>query len=179
MHVVGWSRDRRWLVFMAFQGAVDRVFVADLEGGGSDRLVAEPSSNASLSPDDRTIAYCVTEGDMERLYTASFPELGQRAQVTSGEACWPQFGPDSRDLYFSDAGGWSRIGTLHVTSRTANGWGPPRPLFRLFGSAYSVGGSPLRVYHTVADSTKATREIRVVTGWNSDSPASRSSVGGR
>jgi len=165
-----WSSDGRWLVFSAVEGTRNTLYVADLNGRDSVRVVSGGGLYADLSRDGRWLAYCALEEEGPRTYVVSFPDLARRSQVTTSGACAPRFSADGLRLYYVDRDDWvHRMGVLHVATRAspdATTWTGHRPLFPAYSHTFVVEEDPTRFILVEPDSSRLAREIRVVTGWH-------------
>jgi serine/threonine protein kinase/Tol biopolymer transport system component len=120
-----WTPDGQQLVFGRLAG--------DTGGGiyllGPDRsvtpLLDSPFNESSpvISPDGQWLAFVSDESGWWEVNVASFPDLQERLQVSSGGGTQPVWGRDSRQLFFQSGG---RIQVVELRDRAALRFSPPR-----------------------------------------------------
>jgi serine/threonine protein kinase len=99
-----WSRDGRYL----FQEVIDwktfhfDVGMRDLKTGAERPLLTDPfdEMGARLSPDERWLAYESDESGAHEVFVRSFPELGDRRQVSAGGGSQPRWRGDGKELFY-------------------------------------------------------------------------------
>ena len=124
-----------------------------------------------FSPDARYVAYQSNESGSAEVYISSFPDAGQRWQVTTGGGRLPRWSPDGTTLYFLQS--FSLFG-IEVDLSDGLQLGLAQRLFsrdrflntRRF-SAYDVG-SRGRFVLPVTVGAPSLQEIRVVLNWLAD-----------
>jgi tricorn protease len=79
------------------------------------------AGSQTISPDGKTLLFIATTGGQENLYTYSLDELATQPAVprqltsTAGRKSYAQFSPDSKEVFYLDAG---RINVIPVETRT-------------------------------------------------------------
>ena len=124
-----------------------------------------------FSPDARYVAYQSNESGSAEVYISSFPDAGQRWQVTTGGGRLPRWSPDGTTLYFLQ--NFSLYG-IEVDLSAGLQLGLAQRLFsrdrflntRRF-SAYDVGPTG-RFVVPVTVGAPSLQEIRVVLNWLAD-----------
>jgi len=80
-----------------------------------------------LSPDTHWLAYQSNKSKRDEVYVMSFPQPGQRLQVSSNGGQIPAWSNDGRELYYYSPEG--KIMEADVKPGVQFQFGPPRPLF--------------------------------------------------
>ena len=94
--------DARTLLFRAFSNDTGwDLFTVPLDGGSPQRLLQTPAdeNEMSLSPDGRLLAYTSNESGRTEVYVSRFPEMSNRAAVSSGGGQRPMWRGDGRELF--------------------------------------------------------------------------------
>lgn len=102
---VSWSRDGRYLMLDGFSKVSNRsaLWLYDFEDAGARELLAEPAastSQATLSPDGRFLAYVSDEAGNPEIYVRPFPALDGKWKISQGGALAPHWRADGRELLF-------------------------------------------------------------------------------
>ncbi len=167
--VSSWFAD--WLAFSETDDGLEKLFVLRLDGGAAPIPVArssEAQTSPQFSPAGRWLAYESEEGDQPEIYVVSFPELGNKRQVSTEGGRAPRWSPDGSELFF-----WTRDGTLMVS----RGWGsevPVRePLQDLFQEGdmlsyhqYVVASGEEQFLLGLRNPASLANEIHVVVNWS-------------
>jgi Tol biopolymer transport system component len=108
-HVTDWSADGHWVVFEAVEQATNLdLWTIDLENGKRAAVYRRTSSNESagrLTPDGKWLAYVSDESGSYEVYVESFPQPGERVQVSNRGGFAPQWMESGRQLVYIGAGG--------------------------------------------------------------------------
>jgi serine/threonine-protein kinase len=121
------SRDGRELLFLVDDRGVNRLRRAPVLADGSVGKIEpvfagnnEPSIRwFDLSPDGHLLAYCPRQDDTQQLnlFVTTYPDMGERRQITSEGGTQPKFSHDGTELFYLSGtrteGGVTR-GQLHV-----------------------------------------------------------------
>ena len=126
-----WSRDGRYLLFMADSGATRQdVWVYDTERRSSAPIMPTPFNEtaARFSPDGKWIAYVSDETRSAEVYVRSFPDGATKIHVSSGGGGQPQWRRDGKELFYLAPD--TTLMAVDVQARDAGlVIGAPRPLF--------------------------------------------------
>ena len=100
-----WSRDGRLLFYEAldFRKFHFDVGVRDLQTPGRRRPLLKAEFNqvgARLSPDGRWLAYESDESGEFEIFVRSFPEPGERRQISVGGGRQPRWRGDGKELFY-------------------------------------------------------------------------------
>jgi serine/threonine-protein kinase len=147
-----WSADGQTLVMVEQrpETAVD-IGLLSMDGEGTIEWVLEGPSEEGwpdVSPDGRWMAYTTNESGQDEVFVTQFPNVGDgRWKVSQDGGLAPQWGPDSRELFFQ-----TRDGTMMVAANETESAfsGTPVPLF---GRPYwiLVGAYPPRAFDISPD----------------------------
>jgi Tol biopolymer transport system component len=160
----GWSRNGQ-LVFVELQSDTKLdVRMLDLHAGGEPTtLIGTPYSDtrASLSPDERWIAYTSDESGRNEVYVRPFPD------VEGGHS--PRWVADTGDLVYRGNG---KLMSAGVDTSSGFSVGAREPLFDdiyandVGGMSYDVSADGKRFLMIKDGGTdKEVREIRVIVNW--------------
>jgi dipeptidyl aminopeptidase/acylaminoacyl peptidase len=92
-------------------------------------LVNAPSSNSSVSPDGRWIAYHSGQfPERNEVYVEPLPPTGEKHQITTKGGVNPLWSPDGKELFFETIGPSSQILDVGVDTTKGLRFVNPRPL---------------------------------------------------
>jgi serine/threonine protein kinase/Tol biopolymer transport system component len=161
-----WSRDGRFLVYStgpdidALPLFGDRKPIELLHS-------AFAKGNPALSPDGKWIAYHSNESGKPQVYMQSFPDGGNRAQISYDGGTEPRWRGDGREIFFLAPDGMLMAASID-TSKTVQA-GTPQPLFQT-GIMSHQNNHPYAVTHdgkrflvSVVDQSDV--RITVVLNW--------------
>lgn len=96
-----WSPDGTVLALTYF-GESDADVYRVSPGGSPQPLLASRfnETSAAISPDGEWVAYCSDESGQWEVYATSFPEPGQRVQVSTGGGTQPVWARQGLELYY-------------------------------------------------------------------------------
>ena len=102
---LSWSRDGRYLVYVASGGSTNRSDLMVLPMSGEPKPFAYLDSPASestgrLSPDDKWMAYVSDESRQNEVYVAPFPEPTSRVQISIAGGHRPRWSADGRTIVY-------------------------------------------------------------------------------
>jgi Tol biopolymer transport system component len=137
-HPLDWPAGGRYLLFEQLDGGQKQLWVLPV-GPGMERTPRRlfpdgpPSSDASVSPDGRWIAYQSPSLGRGEIYVEPFlPDQpgrrGGRWQISRGSAGPPRWRRDGRELYYLTPG--RDLMAVEVLAGAGFEAGPPKPLFR-------------------------------------------------
>jgi Tol biopolymer transport system component len=118
------------------------VFLMSISGAFTPKpLIVTPSydGGAQLSPDGRWLLYQSDSSGQAEIWLRRYPALDRQWQVSEGGGVQPQWGPDSREVYYR--GGQRLISVSLDASGVEPGLGKPTALFADdydFGAGVSV-----------------------------------------
>jgi Tol biopolymer transport system component len=132
----GWSRDGRYLAY-GRQDPVTRwdLWLLPMDGEHTPRLYLSTPFNeqaASVSKDDRWLAYRSDESGRVEVYVQSFPTPGSKYQVTNSGGAFGGWMPGGKQMLFAQAPNLRTIRAADIL---------PGSEFRL-GPAHAVGAVP-------------------------------------
>ena len=107
-----------------------------------------PSSiqdQSHVSPDGRWITYNSDESGTWEVYTASFPDLTGKRQISIDGGMQPLWRRDGQELFYLSPQGQLMAVDVHVSESTSIETGAPRALFRT-GLNPSVPGRGVQVW---------------------------------
>lgn len=114
-------------------------FPLDKDGrvGEVRKVLSSFGAAGRLSPDGRAIAYSFEDKDRRELYLATFPEMDQAIQLSTGGGRDPNWSPDGRSIVFRTNEGLAQvdIGRNGTGQLTAS---PVRPLFDPAKKGYRI-----------------------------------------
>jgi hypothetical protein len=149
-----WSHDGQWLVVRTTIPSRD---ISALRPGVDTTLtpiVASPKFDeraATLSPDDRWIAYQSDETARSEIYVRPFPKAGEsRWQISSAGGGEPLWSPSGREIFFRAASG--EMMAVPVTTKPAFAAEPPYALFQAADYARAASYRAYDVSPTAAGS---------------------------
>jgi Tol biopolymer transport system component len=131
-HVWDWSRDGRSVVYSIFgKQRVADLWVLPLTGDRKPYPFAESSfhkTQAQISPDGRWLAYTTYESGHDEVYVDSFPQPGNRRQLSPDGGMQPRWRRDGTELFYVRSDQY----LMAVPVKTAPTFeaGRPTPLFR-------------------------------------------------
>jgi hypothetical protein len=130
-----WSKDGRYLAygFNQTQGGASSGEIAVLPLFGEGTPISISSSpfledEPRFSFDGRWLAYTSDESGRPEVYLMSFPDTGQKRQVSTGGGVQPRWRRDGRELYYLALDGTLMAADLRVDSGIDSN--VPRPLFK-------------------------------------------------
>jgi len=101
---IDWSHDGRSLLYYSAEPRERNLWVLPLEGPPVPRLLPRTEFSdwgGELSRDGRWLAYVSSESGVENeVFIQSFPETGQKWQISSGGGREPHWRSDGRELFF-------------------------------------------------------------------------------
>ncbi len=120
------------------EGYGSRIYIIDLEGNASPRLVTPlaPSYLHGWSPDGKTLAYCASRNGDYDIYTISADQasaLETRLTDTIGLDDGPEYSPDGKHIYFNSVRGglmecwrmdYDGGNPIRLTDNGRNNWFP-------------------------------------------------------
>jgi dipeptidyl aminopeptidase/acylaminoacyl peptidase len=133
--VEDWSSDKRYVV-VAIQAGQNRedIWAIPSDGGKPFPVVQSQASerNARVSANSQWLAYASDETGRTEVYVQSFPEPGQKIQVSTTGGYLPVWSRDGKELYYISAE--QKMTAVTVKSTTLNGKlvfepGAPKTLF--------------------------------------------------
>ena len=126
------SRDGRLLFYEAYDLRKFHfdVWVRDMAAEKSRPLLQATfnQQGARLSPDGRWLAYDSDESGINEIFIRSFPEAGERRQVSQGGGQQPRWRGDGRELFYVSPD--RKVMSVEVRAGATLETGVPRPLFQ-------------------------------------------------
>jgi serine/threonine protein kinase/Tol biopolymer transport system component len=127
-----WSRDGRFVFYNAINWPTFHfdVGVRDLRDGVNRPLLQATfnQSGARLSPDGHWLAYESEEAGTAEVFVRSFPEPGEKRQVSAGGGNQPRWRGDGRELFYVSPD--RKIVAVDIRTTPQLEAGAPRPLFQ-------------------------------------------------
>ncbi|HTO89084.1 MAG TPA: protein kinase [Thermoanaerobaculia bacterium] len=169
-----WSRDGRLLFYEAldFQRFHTDVWVRDLETGAS-RPVLQAAFNqtgARLSPDGRWLAYESDESGTPEIFVRSFPEVGERRQISNGGGRQARWRGDGKELFYISPD--RKVMSVEIRAGATLEAGAPKALFQTrimplieARNHYDVAPDGQRFVVNSRRSEDASLPITVLSGW--------------
>jgi len=107
-----WTSDGKTLVFVETAAATGMdLWTLSLDGDRTPRPLLQTPGNeqaATVSPDDRHIAYESNADGQPGVYVADFPSMANQHRVSPANARSPVWSRDGRSLFFHQGGGGGR-----------------------------------------------------------------------
>jgi hypothetical protein len=127
-----WSPDGRFLVYspLSAEGVSD-LWVLPLDGDRKPFPIAQSrfhKTQAQISPDGRWIAFASYESGRDEVYVQSFPQPGNRRQVSTAGGMQPRWRADGRELFYLAAD--QQMMAIPLKHQASFEAGLPTPLFR-------------------------------------------------
>jgi len=122
-----------------------------LDGSGSARALLDSQFNEyhpRFSPDSHWFAYVSDESGRSEVYVRTFPQLGDKWQVSTGGGAQPHWRHDGKELYFISPD--RKLMAVDVKLGQTFEMGTPKPLFQTQVPSFR---SPNR-YDVAADGQK-------------------------
>ena len=179
LNPVDWSPDGNELIFNYFSTDTGGRDTAVLSMAGErtwqpllNSVASE--SDAALSPDGRWIAYRSDETGQNEVYVERFPDLGNKAQISTGGGRLPVWSSDGSELFYRDPSG-ARMLVVQINTEPTLSVGTATVVFE--GTYLRAGG---RLYDlapdgrflmikpggaATEDGASALPQILVVEGW--------------
>jgi eukaryotic-like serine/threonine-protein kinase len=155
------------------------IFAARL---GSDTIV-KPLLNTrynethpDLSPNDKWLAYVSDESGREEVYVCSFPEHGNKMQISTDGGVEPLWSPDGKELYYRDVTGDNVIAVSFQDTENIRA-GKPRQLFRgkfaqnsgPWGRNYDITPDGKRLLMILeAGYESASSQMNIIVNWSEE-----------
>ncbi len=174
-----WSRDGRFLVYIAGGGVVARsdLWLLTL----SSPAKAEPflqetyiESHAQFSPDGRWLAYMTAETGKREVFVSSFPGKGEKTRVSAAGGGWPRWKRDGQEIFYlaldetltavavNGQGSHFEVGAARPLFKAR-----PRPFARLDAYPYDVTADGRRFLVNTSVEEPTTAPITLVVNWPS------------
>jgi len=138
-----WSRSGRYvLIDQESAGPTEwDLFVVDLEGEGRPcrpyLATSAMERTGVFSPDERFVAYCSDISGTMEIYLSTFPEHGERWQISRGGGMMPLWAPTGQELYYAASD--QRVMVVRVQADDAGvSLSEPELLFRHESSGHLV-----------------------------------------
>ena len=186
-----WSADGQTLVMVEFDAETGNADIGllSMDGERTIEWVVEGDSYEGfpdVSPDGRWMAYATDESGQFEVYVTQFPNVGERWKISQDGGLTPQWGPDSRELFFQTRGGTIMVATNETEPTFSPGTAAPafgEPYFirdslfpprafdissdgqRLLVIKEGSGSSPIQGSGAATDTTGEEPEIHVVLNW--------------
>jgi Tol biopolymer transport system component len=135
-------------------------------------IAASPTASEfapDVSPDGRHVVYVSNESGRYEVWVTTFPDPGERWQVTSGGATEPRWSADGRELFFI-AGGQMTAASVatddgfQVTAQRPLFPVAPFTLYGIWSRSYDVTPDGER-FVMLCRGQQAPARMVVVTGW--------------
>jgi eukaryotic-like serine/threonine-protein kinase len=171
VHPTSWSPDGRFLLFEQTDPiSASDVWVLPLQGNTAPySYVATPfsESDAHFSPDGKWIAYTSDESGRQEVYVQSFPDLGDKVQISTRGGVSPRWAPDGHELYFLSIERQLMAVPIRLTNPLQAG--SPTHLFHtsigLGANRYVPSPDGKRFLFSVGIAESSPAEIVVVLSW--------------
>jgi Tol biopolymer transport system component len=170
-----WSPDGKFLLYESFTPETKRDLIyreRQSDGSlGEARVYLQtpfPEGTARFSPDGRFVVYVSDESGRPEVYVRSFPEGGNKQQVSTNGGRAPRWGRDGTEIFYVERG---RLMAVRVTDRPRFSSGPPASLFEkavLAGTVnpeYDVAAGGQRFMIAESPISKEPLAIHVVHNW--------------
>jgi Tol biopolymer transport system component len=169
-----WSRDGRNIFYDVIDWRAFHfdVWVRDLQSGQS-RPILQAKFNqggARLSPDGRRLAYESDESGVFEIFVRSFPEPGERRQISTGGGRQPRWRGDGKELFYVSPD--RKVMGVDIRTQPAFEAGTPRALFQTrilplveARNHYDVTSDGQRFVVNSRRLEDASLPITIVVGW--------------
>ncbi len=164
------SADGRWIVVRQLSSEEDDLGLLEINGGQEVRPLRKTRFKekfATLSPDERFVAYQSDESGRNEIYIQSFPEPGVRIQVTRDGGDAPVWAGNS-DLFYWQG---DRLFAVGVRTTPALTIGEPEALFTVSRDTtptsreYDVSADGQRILMVKIPEASRPREAEIVLNW--------------
>ncbi len=113
-YAIDWSRDGRYLLFMALSEKAVGLWALPMPSGG-EPIAIQPSNyvvgSGAFSPDSKWVTYVSNESGDPQVYVQSWPDRRIKRQISATGGIQPQWRSDGKELFYI-----SRDGTLMAVS---------------------------------------------------------------
>ena len=140
-----WSRDGRWLVYLATSQNAFDVWALDVQQQKTEPVLQSPANEVQprLSPNGRLLAYASDETGTWEVYIRGFGGTRGLWQISRGGGTQPVWRPDGRELFYVDLSGVLKAVAI---DEGISSLATPQPLFQTtlpnvlapFRTAYAV-----------------------------------------
>ncbi len=169
-----WSRDGRYLFYetLDWKRFHFDVWVRDLQTGASRTLLQAEfnQAGARLSPDGRWLAYESDESGAFEIFVRSFPEAGERRQVSKGGGQQARWRGDGKELFYVSPD--RKVVSVEIRAGVTLEADPPRPLFQTrilplveARNHYDVTSDGQRFLVNSRRPEDAAQPILILSGW--------------
>jgi len=121
-----WSHDGKRFLFTQSKGGTNSLWTFSLQDGKATPFSKVESSrliSPTFSPDDRWVAYTLTNGTTNQVFVEPFPATGAKYLVGTGAR--PQWTPDGKELFFQR---FPQTFVVSVSTQPSFAVGNPAPL---------------------------------------------------
>jgi Tol biopolymer transport system component len=178
-HPFSWSPDDRLLAFYALDAKTGfDLWLAPTDGSGPPRVFLQTPFQEqfpAISPDGRWMLYNSDESGRSEEYVQSFPEPGNKYQLTTGGCFYGLWRGNGKEIFLVGLDGQSILQADVLESATAFHASTPRLLFRLpanvVGFAATRDGQ--RFVCPIPEGRSGTQTATIVLDWQSELAARR------
>jgi Tol biopolymer transport system component len=141
------------------------IWILSLEEQAASPFLATPANEVrpAFSPDGRWIAYESDESGQREVYLISYPDAGQKHQVSIAGGGIPRWRADGSELFYVSAEG--ELVAVDIETTPTLQLGAPHPLFELSGRDYDVHPSGRRFLIVRTERDARPGQINVVLNW--------------
>jgi eukaryotic-like serine/threonine-protein kinase len=172
-----WSRDGRYIFYdvIDWRAFHTDVWARDLQSGASRPILQAKfnQSGARLSPDGRRLAYESDESGVFEIFVRSYPEPGERRQISTGGGRQPRWRGDGKELFFVSPD--RKVMGVDIQTQPAFEAGAPRVLFQTrilplveVRNHYDVSSDGQRFVVNSRRLEDASLPITIVVNWASE-----------
>jgi eukaryotic-like serine/threonine-protein kinase len=173
-----WSRDGRWLLYRTQSPQTQADLWAlpitpDGHATGKPQPYLQTPLNQSFarfSPDAKWVAYSSDESGRYEVYAQTFPQPGQRVQLSTAGGSSPVWNQNGTELFYASADGELMAVSLRVGAGAIEA-STPRALFK-FSRNIPVGGTTLydatadgQHFLEIADADELPQQLNVIVNW--------------
>lgn len=127
-----WSRDGRYIIERTgFDAKTTAIWVLPLFGDKKPFPYLQTDANeswAKLSPNGQWLAYQSDESKRNEIYVTTFPQTGEKPQISTNGGSYPVWGRDGKELYYTAAD--ATMMAVEVKAGPNFDAGAPKPLFK-------------------------------------------------
>ena len=168
-----WSSDGRYIIERTgFDAKTAAIWVLPLFGDKKPFPYLQTDANESwarLSPNGHWLAYQSDETKRNEIYVGTFPQPGEKLQISANGGSYPVWSRDGKELYYMAKD--TTMMAVEVKAGPNFDAGVPKPLFKThavetnYGPSYDVNGDGRFLILVPPEQGGGTAPINVVINW--------------